>query len=73
MGEDFDLLTKIIGQNCVKYYFKHDGIIVFNAETGEDAISFSRHVRNKYNENYFNGHKFVFYNPLVYENLKLFL
>lgn len=72
-GEEFDLLPAIIDQNYDKQHFKHDGIIVFNAETGEDAISFSKHVRNKYNENYFNGHKFVFYNPLVYENLKLFL
>ena len=68
-----ELLEKILQQNKDEVSFRKHGIISFYTDDFSERVKFAQNVLRTSRGIEFCRHRFVVYNPLIYENLKFYL
>lgn len=68
--DDVDLIREIVSQNKDVESFMDEGIIHYDTVSDVKANEFNNKVKKQAKTIYNGGHKFIVYNPLIYENLK---
>lgn len=68
-----ELLEKILQQNKDEVSFRKYGIISFYTDDFSEQVKFAQNVLRTSRGIEFCRHRFVVYNPLIYENLKIYL
>lgn len=71
-NEHLQLIYGMIRNKTQSYFQKH-GIIIYDANNATEANNFVIRVKKQSKEIYHCGHRFVLYNPLIFENLKMYL
>jgi hypothetical protein len=72
-NENLHLMYELIKENKDQPLFQKHGIITYDADNATDANRFVMRVQKRSKEIYHCGHRFVLYNPLIFENLKIYL